>query len=116
MLQPPGASVVAADAAVAARTIHRHCFFFFLPPPLRFQAFFSPVGTLVSGCAVVAVEGNTQAPRTARHRRRHSGRGRQWQSGIAGRRQDAMRETPTTFYACAHARWLKAHYYIMIIF
>lgn len=104
MLQPPGASVVAAaaaaDAAAAAPTIHRFRFF---PTPVRrfpnLRLLVSPA-TSMSGCAevVVAAAGrNTQAPRTARHHRRHSGRGRQRQSGIAaGRRRDAMRETPTT--------------------
>lgn len=69
----------------------------------------------VSGSAVVAAlvlvapRRNAQAPRTARHHRRPSGRGRQ--SRFAGRRRDAMREHLLQFYACAHARWLKAPYY-----
>lgn len=76
---------------------------------------FSVSRASVSGSAVVAVlvsvaaRRNAQAPRTARHHRRPSGRGRQ--SRFAGRRRDAMREHLLQFYACAHARWLKAPYY-----
>lgn len=104
MLQPPGASAVAvaADVAAAARTIHR--FRFFSPPSPGFASLCLPVypATSVSGCVAVAAAAaaaarrNTQAPRTARHHRRHSGRGRRRHSRIAGRRRDAMRETPTT--------------------
>lgn len=50
--------------------------------------------------------GSEPATRTAaRHHQRPSGRGRAAKHGAA------MRDHPPHFYACAHARWLKAYYY-----
>lgn len=50
--------------------------------------------------------GSEPATRTAaRHHQRPSGRGRAAKHGAA------MRDHPLHFYACAHARWLKAYYY-----
>lgn len=50
--------------------------------------------------------GRGPATRTpARHHQRPSGRGRAAEHGAA------MRDHPPHFYACAHARWLKAYYY-----
>lgn len=74
-------------------------------PSSRSQLLYGFTRLGVGNCGCSRTYKSVRAPRSAPHRRRPSGRGRQRAGG--GRRCHAR--PPTVLYACAHAGGLKAH-------